>query len=87
MSLTSFLMVFLPLHKTASVDAWMNPSLRSDSVASWIVWALRAQVGVVHLFGGIAKLNPDWLFEAQPMLIWLYNNGDLFLVGPLLREA
>ena len=86
-SLASLLMVFLPLHRTASLDAWRNPSLRSETAASWVVWVLRAQVGVVYLFGGIAKLNADWLFSAQPMRIWLYNNGDLFLVGPLLREA
>jgi len=86
-SLTSLLMVFLPLHRTASVDAWMNPALRSETVARWVVWVLRAQVGVVYLFGGIAKLNPDWLLHAQPLRIWLYNNGDLLLVGPLLREA
>ena len=86
-SLASLLMVFLPLHRTASVDAWRNPSLRSETVPGWVVWALRAQVGVVYLFGGIAKLNPDWLLHGQPMRIWLYNNGDLFLVGPLLKEA
>ena len=66
-SLTSLLMVFLPLHRTASVDAWRNPSLRSETVAGWVVWVLRAQVGVVYLFGGITKLNPDWLLHAQPM--------------------
>ena len=86
-SLTSLLMVFLPLHRTASLDAWRNPALRSETVPGWVVWVLRAQVGVVYMFGGIAKLNPDWLLHAQPMRIWLYNNGDLFLVGPLLREA
>ena len=80
-------MVFLPLHRTASLDAWRNPSLRSETVPSWVIWALRAQVGVVYLFGGIAKLNPDWLLHAQPMRIWLYNNSDLLMVGPLLREA
>ena len=86
-SLTSLLMVFLPLHRTASLDAWRNPALRSETVPGWVVWVLRAQVGVVYMFGGIAKMNPDWLLHAQPMRIWLYNNGDLFLVGPLLREA
>ncbi len=86
-SLTSLLMVFLPLHKTASLDAMRDPSLRRETVVGWVLWVLRAQVGVVYLFGGIAKLNPDWLFEAQPLRIWLHNNGDLFLVGPLLREA
>ena len=86
-SLASLLMIFLPLDRYASVDAWRNPSLRSATVPVWVIWALRAQVGVVYVFGGIAKLNPDWLFHAQPLRIWLYNSGDLPLVGTLLGET
>ena len=85
-SLASLLMIFLPLNRYASMDARRNPSLRADTVQAWVVWALRAQVGVVYFFGGIAKLNPDWLLRGQPMRIWLYNTSDLFLIGPLLRE-
>ena len=85
-SLASLLMIFLPLNRYASMDAWRNPSLRADTVQAWVVWALRAQVGVVYFFGGVAKLNPDWLLRGQPMRIWLYNSSDLFLIGPLLRE-
>ena len=85
-SLVSLLMIFLPLNRWASLDAWLNPSLRAATVQAWVVWALRAQVGMVYVFGGIAKLNPDWLLRGQPMRIWLYNSSDLFLIGPLLRE-
>ena len=46
-----------------------------------------AQVGLVYFFAGLAKLNPDWLAQAQPMRIWLYNSGDIPLLGPLLRET
>ncbi len=85
-SLLSFLMVFMPLNRVASLDAWREkPS--SDTIPTWVIWALRAQVGVVYVFGGIAKLNPDWLFQAQPLRIWLYNSADLPLAGPLLDEA
>ena len=86
-SLVSLLMIFMPLHRTASLDARRNPAWRSDTISAWVPWALRAQLGVVYLFSGIAKLNPDWLLHAQPLRIWLYNSGDLALVGPLLRET
>ena len=86
-SLTSLLMAFLPLHRYWSLDAWRNPSLRSETVPAWVTWALMAQVGVVYVFGGIAKLNPDWLFQAQPLRIWLYNSGDLALIGPMLKQS
>ncbi len=86
-SLTSFLMIFLPLNRMASLDARRNPTLRSDSVPQWVIWVLMAQLAVVYLFAGIAKLNPDWLFNAQPMRIWMFNNGDVPIVGLLLKEA
>ena len=80
-------MIFMPLHRTASLDVRRNRAIRSATLPVGVIWALRAQIGVVYLFSGIAKLNPDWLFHAQPLRIWLYNNGDLALVGPLLKEA
>jgi hypothetical protein len=52
------------------------PALRIRSqVPRWVVYVLRAQIGLVYVFGGIAKLKYDWLFEAQPMTIWLSANG------------
>ena len=85
--LAALLLIFLPLNRVASVDAWRNPTIRRDSLPSWVIWALRAQVGVVYAFAGIAKLNPDWLLNAQPMRIWLYQHGDTPLVGSLLQEV
>lgn len=85
--LAALLIIFLPLNRVTSVDAWRNSAIRSDSLPSWVLWALRAQVGVVYVFAGIAKLNPDWMLNAQPMRIWLYQHGDMPLVGPLLQEV
>ncbi|MEY4575619.1 MAG: hypothetical protein RL701_322 [Pseudomonadota bacterium] len=45
--------------------------LRYSSVPRWSLWVLRLQVAVVYVFAGIAKLNSDWLFHAQPLRIWL----------------
>ena len=85
-SLLSFLMLFMPLHRTASLDARRSPHPLNGTVPVWVVWTLRAQLSAVYLFSGIAKLNPDWLFHAQPLRIWLYNSSDVLLVGALLRE-
>jgi len=86
-SLVSFLMIFLPLQRMWSLDAWRDPSRFSKTIPAWVIWVLCAQVGVVYVFGGLAKLNPDWLFQAQPLRIWLYNSGDVPVIGPLLKEA
>ena len=92
-TLVSFLMVFLPLHRSASVDRWLALRRgRRVAIAAWgsvpvaTLWVLRGQVAVVYLFAGIAKLNPDWLLGAQPLRIWLYQHTDLPLVGPLMGE-
>ena len=73
MSLVSFLLAVLPQ--------------RYGSVPFWAIWTLRAQIGLVYVFAGLTKLNPDWLFHALPMRIWLYQHGDLPLIGPLLQET
>lgn len=55
-------------------------------VEAWVVWALRAQVGIVYLFAGLAKLNGDWLFHAQPLRLWLADRTHLPVIGPFLDE-
>jgi hypothetical protein len=79
------LMAFLPLDRTLSLDA-RRKGLSVDSVPAWVLYALRAQIGVVYVFGGVAKLDADWLFDAQPLGIWLSANDDFPLVGALFRE-
>ena len=87
-SLVGFVMVFLPLASVASLDSRSGAKEGSvPTIPRAALWTLRAQVGLVYIFAGIAKLNPDWLFHAEPLRIWLYNSGDVPLVGPYLREA
>src|SRR5690606_31415103 len=69
-SLISFLMIFLPLDCAGSVDAWLWPKMRRATAPAWTLWLLRFQVGVAYTFGGIAKLNSDWL-RGEPMRNWL----------------
>ncbi|MBX3157165.1 MAG: HTTM domain-containing protein [Deltaproteobacteria bacterium] len=58
----------------------------SSTVPRWALYAMRAQVGVVYVFGGIAKLKYDWLVDAQPMKIWLAANSDFPVIGPLFEQ-
>ncbi|MCB0213981.1 MAG: HTTM domain-containing protein, partial [Anaerolineae bacterium] len=70
-SLLSFLLIFLPLHRQFSIDSWLWPRLKADFVPRWTVAALRLQLSIVYLFAGIAKLNSDWLWRAMPLKLWL----------------
>ena len=70
--LISFLMCFLPAERAFSVDAWLRPNIRSDVVPAWTLWLLRAQLGIPYFYGGIAKLNSDWIHGGEPMRSWLH---------------
>ena len=69
--LISFLMCFLPAERAFSVDSLLRRKIRSDVVPAWTLWLLRLQVGLPYFFGGIAKLNSDWIYAGEPMRIWL----------------
>jgi len=78
--LISFLMIFVPAHRYFSLDALLKPQLSTRLVPAWSVWLLRFQVGVPYFFGGIAKLNADWL-RGEPLRTWLAHRTDFPLIG------
>jgi len=49
----------------------------------WMLDLARFQVGIVYVFGGIAKLNTDWL-SGRPMLQWMDGRADWPWVGNFL---
>jgi hypothetical protein len=46
---------------------------------------LRTQVGLVYFFGGVAKLNPDWL-RGEPMRYFLGLHADSPVLGALVER-
>lgn len=80
-SLLSFLLIFLPAHRKWSLDALRNPALCAETVPVWTINVLRLQLGIVYVFAGIAKLNPDWLLNAMPLTLWLRAKTDFPLIG------
>jgi hypothetical protein len=85
-TLVTFLMIWLPMNSSYSIDALRKPWIKRMEVPRWMLAALLAQVGFVYFFGGVAKIKHDWLFEAQPLRIWLAANSGLPIIGPLLNE-
>lgn len=83
--LISLLLIVVPAHRAASVDARLRPSLRSATVPAWALLLLQFQIAIVYVYGGIAKLNGDWL-AGEPLRTWLAERTDLALIGPLLDE-
>jgi hypothetical protein len=83
-SLLSFLLIFLPANRSFSVDVLMNPRLKASETPRWTIFILQYQIALLYFYAGIAKLHPDWLFNAQPLKIWLASQGDLPLLGSYL---
>lgn len=77
------LAALLPLGSALSIDSARAGGERD--VARWMPWLVRFQIGCVYFYGGVGKLESDWLCSAMPLRIWLAANGDFPLLGPLLR--
>lgn len=84
--LVSFLMIFVPAHHKLSVDAWLRPNIASDFAPAWSLWVLRGQMGVVYFFGGIAKLNADWL-QGWPLRLWLPHDLTVPILSAFRDET
>lgn len=91
--LLSLLLSVAPVHRASSLDRLL--ALRraareglappSDGVPRWSLLLLRFQVAIVYFYGGIAKLNADWL-AGRPLDQWLPSRGDLPFIGPFLTH-
>ncbi|MCC5952793.1 MAG: HTTM domain-containing protein [Acidimicrobiia bacterium] len=83
LSLVAFLFIVLPLDGRWSLDARRHPERASTTVPGWVLWLLRFQVGVPYFYGGIAKLNSDWL-AGEPLRMWLERRSGLSVMHNLL---
>jgi hypothetical protein len=86
-SLVSFIMIWLPANQYYSVDVVRKPSIQSSKVPSWTINIIKFQLAIVYVFAGLAKINYDWLINAQPMRIWLPAKSHLPVVGSYLYET
>jgi len=80
------LLIVIPAHRALSVDAWLRPGLRSSFLPAWCLGLLRFQLGIPYLYGGIAKIESDWL-QGYPLKMWLQRSGDVPLIGATLQQA
>lgn len=53
----------------------------------WVRELLRLTFGLVWSWAGVCKLNPDWLFRAEPLHTWLRARVEIPVVGPLLART
>lgn len=84
-SMICLMMILLPAHAYFSIDAKRNKELLSIQIPKWCIDSIKLFVCIVYLYAGIAKINSDWLLEAQPLRTWLPAKNDLPLIGSLFN--
>lgn len=83
--LISFIMIFLPAHHNYSLDSKQNPSLKTNSMYSYIKWGIVAQLFIVYTYASVAKLYGDWL-DFGIIKILMQSKADYLIIGELLQE-
>jgi len=84
-SLLSFLMIFLPANAHFSMDTILKKK-SYEKVPKWTIDSVKLLLGIVYFYAGLAKINGDWLFRAQPLKIWLTSKYDLPFIGDSLMH-
>ncbi|MEO2036584.1 MAG: HTTM domain-containing protein [Planctomycetaceae bacterium] len=84
-SLLSLIMLIVPVHRAWSIDVLLWPQLRTSTAPAWALWLLRAQIAIPYFYGGIAKLNEDWL-AGEPMRTWLSDKDFAPHLGAFFRQ-
>lgn len=80
-TLLSWTSTILPANRAWSVDAWLRPKLRSLKVPAWNLWLLRFLIALPYFYGGVAKMNPDWI-TGVPMRLMMGDGSQYPIVGP-----
>jgi hypothetical protein len=85
-SILSFLMIFLPCNSSYSIDSYLQKKSYKYT-PRWCVDSIKLLLFIVYFYSGLAKINKDWLYDAQPLKIWLTTGSyDFPLIGSNLMQ-
>lgn len=84
MMLLCYIMAFLPANRWFSLDAKINPQIKSPSMPRWVLLILILQVWIVYTYASVAKFYPDWL-DASVAGQLMAGKKDYWLVGGFLQ--
>ncbi|MDB4359001.1 HTTM domain-containing protein [Verrucomicrobiales bacterium] len=65
MCLFAFLLAVMPADRCFSISSWLKRTCEggegNKTVPFWTVFLLRAQLFIVYFYGGLAKIDADWI--------------------------
>ncbi|MGV7221092.1 MAG: HTTM domain-containing protein [Nitrospinales bacterium] len=72
--LLGFLFCIVHSNRWMSLDNWLNKKFARDAntklIPYWNVFLFKAQIFIVYFYGGLAKINHDWL-RGEPIRHWI----------------
>ena len=83
--LLAFVALVIPANRACSLDARRDPALRASTAPAWTLWLLQAHMAIAYFFGGVAKLNHDWL-RGEPLRTWLFTGNLGEKLGPFFQN-
>jgi len=86
-SLVAFMMTFVPAAASFSVDNKIFNRTDQKTTARFYIFIFQLQMFFVYFFAGVAKINHDWLFEAQPLKTWLPAFSHWPIVGVVMEHG
>ncbi len=84
-SLMSFVMIFVPANAALSIDKKIFKKIYSETTYALNLWLLRFMIALPYFFGGIAKINEDWL-HGEPFGSWLLRNTNNSNFSGILQQ-
>lgn len=83
--LTCVVMLFLPANQYASVDARLNPKIKSGIMPKWCSWIMISLISIVYFYAAIAKFYPDWLNGTFIRILYQHHVNWPY-IGSYLKE-
>jgi hypothetical protein len=79
-------MAIVPAHTYKSVDARLNPKIKSYHMPNWVIVFIISLLWIVYTYASLAKIYPDWLDGTVPKQL-MQTKSHFFLVGELLQQS
>ncbi|WP_452224042.1 HTTM domain-containing protein [Lacinutrix chionoecetis] len=80
------IMAILPANTYASIDAKLNPKIKSISMPAWCKWIFVIQLLILYTYASKAKMYPDWLDLSVPTML-MQSKANYPIIGGLLQQS
>lgn len=85
-SLLALLFVLMDTDQCFSMRRSLSKKIRDNWVPAWNVRLLQLQIAIVYFYGGITKINPDWLLRHEPVITHLRILKEKGLAGEFITD-